>query len=550
MTSPSNENIDLSSFEEGLIQDWVSKATETPTIRTASSPNDSSAYAMSCVDPFTNPGSIQPGYQITDIDSTDASAITTGVTGMDLGIYNGTAAAYGNGVTKLYKILSTNNFSDLVNNTPSTPTWPHSIPNSQSGFICDCIVTWLNIGGTKGYYLLYSYNLSTTPGAGRLGRFDIGVNSDWGAGNSSDTAYSLTTGTIADANNSLYCDRPMVKGTNGKIYIGSGYQVDMLDTFVTSPTLQTNVIDIPSDFRIKSLGWHKGYLVIVAQRSISAATMKGEVAVFFWDTLDPDTFQEEYYVTNASIAGACKVSGDGDLYLWTMENTSFGHMHRFNGQQFEEVYELDSIPSHGMVDTFKDGFVWGYGNTIYKYASVRLGSSRKSLWKTNSLNGALVNTTGISCVKRLSPNNDIIHVSGTHDSGSYIRKTDTSKYADDASYALNSFSFPHRSTINKFKTYFPALATGCSVLLKYLYNYGNSYTNYGTISYAATTLMSPANPQNGDGDVTRKVWDYKINEIDEFRLEIIWSGTSNAANQVKLKRLIIESEKPSTKDNY
>lgn len=540
MENKPNKTIELTNFERGgYVPDWQSKPFETPTIRSQEFFNDVRAYSMSSVDPFINIGSLQPGLLLSNTAWVNASAITTAITAMDIGILSGTITAYGIGDGKVYQITNPAGFFNTVTNAGG---FPRTITNEQTGFTNDIIATYLNITSgmstVKSLYILYSYNLSTTPGAGRVGWYDV-VNDSF-----SDTKYTLTTGTVPNSANTLFCDRPMIKGTNGKIYIGSGYQIDSLDTNVLDATMRTNVLDIPQDYRIKSLGWYRGNLVITAQKNISTNSMVGQVAVFFWDTLDPDTFTEEYYINDAVTAGATVIDTKNELYIFT-SNVNFGHLRHFNGQFFEPVTEIPStIPQHGAVDSFLDGFIWGSGSSVYRWASVRLNSTAgRTLWQTNSTNST------ISCVKRLTPQNYIFHVATSNSGSPTMVNIDTSKYVDSAQYDFLSISLPNRSTLTKFRTYFPTLSAGCDTLIKYVSNYGTSYANYGTISFAATTQTSPAVPPNGDGPVARKLFTTKVNDISELRLALTWSF-ANATNQTKIKRIEIESEFPLSKDNY
>lgn len=386
----------------GLIPDWITKPGESPTIRNALSPNDTRATFMSAVDGFRDPGKIQPGRALTDIDATDASLVTTAVQAMDVGISAGTIAAYalcnanGSNNCNLFQIVGTG-FDDISNGG----AWPHVIANVKAGYRNDCIVTWLNISGTQTLCLLYSYNLTTTPGVGKLGRLQIA------SASFADTQYSLTTGTVQDATSTdLWTDRPIIKGTNGIIYIAAGNKVDALDTTVdvsAAGSVQLNVVDIPSDYKIKSLNFYRGQLIMVAQKNVSGTRMAGQVAVFFWDTTNPDTFQEEYYV-KAQTAGGTWVTND-ELYI-TTANPNYGHIRKFNGQDFVIQTEIPAtLPGHHGLGLFRDGFAFGSGADVYVYASPR-DDGKKQLW------AYMATSTAISCVAQLDPNNDILHVAG------------------------------------------------------------------------------------------------------------------------------------------
>src|SRR6185369_3553147 len=449
-------NITYKEFN-GLVPNWVTKPFETPTIRHAE--GTWAQFMLNC-NGFTDPSKIQPGFQLTDVDATDASLVTTAVHAMDVGISAGTVAAYaicnadGSNNCNLFQITGTG-FNDITN----AGAWPHVIANVKAGYRNDCIVTWLNIGGTQTLCLLYSYNLSTTLGAGRLGRLQIA------SATFADTQYSLSTGTVQVAGSTdLWADRPMVKGTNGIIYVACGNVVDALDTTVQDPAIQLNVIDIPNDYKIKSLAFYRGQLIMVAQKNVSGVRMAGQVAVFIWNTTDPDTFQEEYYI-KAQSCGASWADAN-ELYIFTA-NANYGHIRKFDGQGFDikpDTVEVPvTLPEHHGLGLFRDGFAFGSQGSVYAYASPR-DDGKKQLWQI------MGTSANISCIAQLDPNNDILHVAGGS-SSFYIKKTDTSKYSDSAQYEFTSQDFPQRSTIDRIQTFFPTLATGADMLIRYLPNY-------------------------------------------------------------------------------
>lgn len=126
----------------------------------------------------------------------------------------------------------------------------------------------------------------------------------------------------------------------------------------------------------------------------------------------------------------------------------------------------------------------------------------------------------------------------------YIKKTDLSKYTDSAQYELVSQDLPQRSTIDRIQNFFPTLATGADMLVRYLSNYGTVYTNYKTISFA-TSLLGDA-PFTADGAANYKTMNDNINDINEIRINLLWGGT-NATNQVKMSHIEVEYNEISTK---
>jgi hypothetical protein len=517
----------------GFVPDWVTKSNESPVIRDREFDGDARATAMTAVDAFRDPGKIQPGYLLSDIDATDASLVTTAVHAMDVGVSAGTVAAYaisnanGSNNAKLFQITGVT-FNDITN----AGSWPKTISNVKASYRNDCLVTWLNLAGTQTLCLLYSYNLTTTPGAGRMGRLSIA------AGTFADTQYTLSTGTVQEAGSTdLWCDRPMIKGTNGVVYIACGNKVDALDTNDQDPAIQLNVIDIPNDYKIKSLNFFRGYLVMVAQKNVSSSLMAGQVSVFMWDTINADTFQEEYYIS-AQNAGGTWATND-ELYI-TTSNTNIGHLRKFNGQDFKIVTEIPpTLPQHHGIALFRDGFAFGSGANVYVYASPQT-NGKKQLW------AYMATSADISCVASIYPQNDILHVAGGTNPDFYIKKTNLSTYINSAQYQTVSVVLPNRSTIAKARILSPVLASGADLLVKYLSNYSDSFVNYFTYSFAETTQTVPPVPTNGDGAVTRKVYDNVITDVDEIRMTFTWNGTS-PTNQVKIAMFSFDYDVIATK---
>ena len=520
------QRITLENNYRGLVKHWVSKGA----LDNSGYRKGGAGYAVSMlnINPFLAQGLLTPGFQYSDIDSTDAADVTTSVTAFATTVVGGAIAAYGIGADKIYKIIgASTEYNDIVDNTPTTPTWPHTIADAgDTGFVNDALVVDLTIGGNKVRCLLYSYNLlSSGSGAGRLGRFDITNDSDWGAGNSSDTAYSLSNNDVAvgTVSNLFKVDRPMVLGPNGILYIGSGYKVDSLDTTVNDAAISLNVIDIPPTFKIRSLAFYKKFLVIHAEKIILSTTeMRGQTVVFFWDTTSP-SFEEPVY-TDDETAGALYTDA-GELFAFT-GSTLFGKLRKWNGQEFEVLTEIAStIPKHGAVEKFRDGMMWGSGASVYRYATVVDGYGR-GLWQTDGSSGT------ISCVKRLYPNNEVLHIAGNN----YIRKTNTTKRMDSANYSFPLRELPHRSTINQIIAYFLPLATGDDMMLRYLKNFSTTYNNHAPVSFGTSIQGSFT---TADGAVSYKVFTDVVQDVNQIQFNLIWAGT-NPASQVALSRIDID----------
>jgi len=517
---PKTGTIELTTFG-GLTPDWVVKGS-TDNLAYKRGRWDQSTFQTN-INPFTIPGFLQPGYKYSALTGT---APTTAMTNMTVAIQGGTIAAYGIGANKLYKMTgAASDFNTIVDNSPTTPTWPHSISSSSTTKRHDLLVANINIGGTYTQCLLYSYNVSAS-GAGYLGRYDITNDSNWASGNSSDTAYALSTNDVGDggASNALECDRLIVEGQDKKIYILGGYKVDSLDTTQSSATVQTNVWDVGRNYKLKSGVWYRDLLVMAAQKNVSGTQMKGQVIVQFWDGRSP--FYETQIVIDDETAGALYVDGD-DLYLFTASST-FGKLRKWNGRTFERIKDVPvSIPGHGGVDKWRDGIMF-VASGLWIYGVIDLQRGRE-LYQ--------ISDTAYTCAKRLTPNNDIIHVA----TASSISKTDTTKYQDSAQFNFPIQDFPHRSTIKRMTFYCLPLATGADLLIKYLKNYSTTYTNYGTLSYGVSTQSGT----DADGAVTKKVFNTNITDVSNLGLALTWAG-SNAANQACITRIKLEYE---TNDN-
>lgn len=508
-------------FTGGLVKDWPLKPNES--IQTKRGSFDQ-AVKMVRVNPNNVPGYVLPAFQVADVDSTDASVVTTQINNWAVDEYSGTATAYGVGETRLYKVTGAT-YNDIINNTPTTPVWPHAIASSlyNSGDNPDCVNAWVNIGGTQVYCLLYAYNRAA--GVGKIGRFDIVNNSDWGAGNSADDAYSLSTNAISDSGGNFTVPRPMVVGTNKILYTASGYFIDSLDLTVSSATVTTNALDIDRSYEIQSMAFYKGTLVVAAYLKNASTSRRGKTAIFFWDTFSP-SFSDPIFIDDDTCGALFQ--DDDDLYLFTA-NGVYGNLRQWDGQGFSILTQVAQvIPAHGAVDRFRGGFTWGdtQGN-VYYYGRAA-DSDKRSLWTVANMD------TTISCVKRLAPTNDLLHFTGANGATEFIKVFNTTY--DSGVYSFPVIDLPHRSTITRVEVQFLTLATGAAASIRYLPNFSGSYTTLGSISFAS------------DGAVTRKVFTQRISNISAIAFDLSWTGTSST-NQVAVERIIVTYMTPQTKQS-
>ena len=515
----------IENFYRGLLKDYPLKGSEALQNKRG---DIRFALAQTRINPFPNPGYIQPCFTGVDIDSGDASVITTEIT--SFAIKNGRSsvdsfAAYGIGATILYKITGAT-YVDVTNNTPSTPTWPHTISGavSVSGDIHDCVTSNQNIGGTPVYCLFYSANTNASTGTGVLGRFDIQNNSNWTAGNSADNAFALTQNDVPDTGGNFSVPRPITVGTNKILYVGSGYKIDSLDLAASSSSIVNNALDIDRSFEIQSLAFYKGSLVIAAHLKSASAGTRGKVAVFFWDTF-ATTFSDPIYIEE-DFCGAL-YSDDINLYLFTA-NATYGNLRIWDGQGFTSIQQISSaIPAHGGVDTFRNGLVWGDSSgKAWFYGEIKEGEGTW-LWQF------FQDGSSLSCVKKLNPSGDILHFAGTNSGTEFIHIQNTTYQG--GTYSFPVIDLPNRSTIKRVEAHFLTLATGASATVRYLLNGSNSYTNHGTITFA------------DDGAVARKVFNNRITNVSSIAFDFTMNGL--AANEVVLERLIIDYMVPATKQS-
>lgn len=521
----------LENFDRGLARDFVLQGSETANTKRGDGKN-LIVGSLGGVSPFPNPGYLCPAFGATNIDSTDAGDVTTQITSWAVKTtfaQNQTSevAAYGIGDNILYKVIGTG-YTDIVDNTPSTPTWPHTIPSVvlNPGDIGDVATAIQLIGVAQTACLFYSYNVAS--GNGYLGRFDITNDDDWGGGgSSSDTQYALTQNDVSSPDQSgiLSVPRPIVAGTNKILYVAGGYKIDSLDLTTSSASIVLNALDIDQNYEIQSLGFWQGSLVIGAQlKQSQSGLQRGGVVVFFWDTFS-SSFQDPIFIDDDT-CGAI-YADDKDLYVFTA-NQVYGNLRRWDGRGFDSIQQISkAIPKHNGVDKHRNGLVWGDSNGKAWWFGEAVEDSGEWLW-----NFATVGTS-LSCVKKLDPTGDVLHFTG-QDTGSteFIRKSNTTFSASEVSMTI--LDLPHRSTIKRMEAHFLPLATGASVNISTATNLASGAAElYGNISYAS------------DGEVTRKVFNSRITNVSQLGLNFTWTG--GVSNTVKIERIIIDYIQPRTK---
>lgn len=520
-----NRQLVLENFH-GLTKDWVIKGGED--YKNKKGPIDKFVRAQT-VYPLFVAGELMPGYQTKTI--TNSSVVSTDITDMAIDSLTVTGApiAYGIGDNILYKITTTTTaFDTVVNNTPATPTWPHTISGAvtTAGQLHDCLTCYVNIAGTQTYCLLYSTNTNVS-GTGQLGLYDITNNDDWGGGgNSNDAAYALSTNPIPTAGSAAnLTPRPMTLGTNGIVYIGSGYVVDSLDTTVSSATIVLNAIDIPQNYEIQTLSMYKGFLVIGAQQKSTTATRQGGTAVFFWDTFS-QSFIDPVFIDDSTCG---TLYNDGmNLWLFTA-NGLYGNIRQWDGQQFIIQQQTTvNIPKHNNITPLRNGFAYGGASFVFWYGEVVPGEGY-TLWNLYNVGSA------VTCVKKLNPTNDILHFGGDTSNTEFLRTTDTAKF-ETATLTWPTVNLGRRVTIYRIVVYYATLATGAAVTLEYWKNLGGSLnTPYGTITFAA------------DGTTKNyKVFNTKITDINTFNMQLTWDAI-DPANQVCIERIEIDYSEEDTK---
>lgn len=520
--------ITIDNFDRGLMKDFPLKGSET-VYNKKGDLRHHNQVTLGGISPFPNPGYLVPGFQSTDVDSGDASQVTTKITSWAVKTAYGantTYAAYGIGDNILYKVIGSG-YTDIVNNSPTTPTWPHTIGSVTvvPGDIGDIVAEIQNIGGTQTHCLFYTYNSTAADGAGRMGRYDITADSNWGAGNSSDTAFTLTTNDVAEVSGSgiKSVPRPITVGTNKILYVANGYKVDSLDLTVSSASISLNALDIDQNYEIQSTDFWEGQLVMAAHpKSADTSGQRGSVCVFFWDTLS-STFSDPIYIDD-DIAGALYVN-NRNLYLFTA-NKVYGNLRLWDGRGFTSIQQVPTaIPTHHGVDNFRDGLVWGDSNgDAWWYGEAREGAG-KWLWQFATVG------TSLSCVRKLNSTGDVLHFTG-QDTGSteFIRSLNSSYATTETS--LPVIDFPHRSTIKRIEAHFQTLASGASMSISFSKNLAGSATSYGGIVFA------------DDGAVNRKVFNTRLTDVSQLGTTLAFASGSNT---VKLERLIIDYDTPRTK---
>jgi len=518
-------------FNKGFLRDFPLKGGESYYFKKGNY-NNQFPWTIQGHSPLYLSGYATAGFLSANIDSTHATTVDTKGTAMTVQSDNN---AYVIGGTKIYRLLSDSthlNYTNIVDNTPTTPTWPHAIASAvdTDKDMHDIIATQQVIGGGGLYnVLLYSYNVAT--GGGYLGRYDHTTASNWGAGNSSDTYGALSTNTIPDDNGSLSVPRPMCLGQNKMLYIGSGYVVDARDlssASIDAPLVDLNVLDIDRDKEIQSLAFWGNKLVIAARDKRGTiggdyADAKGKVVVYFWDTFSPS--YDDAIVLDDDECGALFVSGD-DLYLFTA-NAVYGNLRQWNDSEFVSIQQVNKqIPLHGSVDELRNGIIWGDTTGKLWWFGEAVIDEGKWVWNIGKVG------TNISCVKRLASTGEKLHIAGSETAVAtgYIRSL-TTTFAE-AEILIPVTDLPTRSTITRIELRFLPLETGSSLLMSCHPN--NQYSSEYDIgvSYAI------------DGEVTRKISKQRIKDVSFLTIGLFW-GT--ATKTVRLESILIDYEVPKSK---
>lgn len=317
--------------------------------------NRNMAGAMTSMD-LTNPGYITQGPGLTTLTNGDQSgALTTGkIKGM---VCQSHIDIYGVAGNLFHKINHNTDPGTVVN---SGGTYPHTIDKAAvTSESADSVVVYRG-----DVYYFYSHSGS----AGDIGKFVAlppSFDDDWGS--------TVPTGAAALSGGGAY---PAKAGGNDTFAFGNGRYVGTYD----GTTLQTQALDLPSDWEVQDIQWHLDRWWITA-----ANTTNVNSSVFIWDGTT-DTWEAE--IAFEGYAGASIIK-EGVFYQFYVSPEGVNKLAYIEGTTLIDVVGYSSlvydIPEHYQVCEFKGYILWtspiatspiyaygpgepGFPSRLFKYA--------------------------------------------------------------------------------------------------------------------------------------------------------------------------------------
>lgn len=456
------------------------------------------------IDPYRNPGYLQPG--CTGTDATNNSVITGYLKN---GITNGDSA-YLVGGTRLQQLtVSTNT---LTNNA----TFPRTITAHGGHSSVDAQdVALYYVGTTK--YLFYSWNDNTD---GDVGRYDLSATFDDDWMSTVPTSGAVLTGTNP---------RPMIVGDDNILYIANGKNVASFNgQSGANGTFNSSALDLPNDYIITSFAKLPEYLVIFAykQSGVSGTTyLRSESTAFIWDYVS-SSYTRAYDLDGNYVSGAFNYNGSVGCFVQgnspELGSTKLTRLMMFNGSKFESKFRFrQNAPQWGGVEVISNTIYWLAGlnngnSVIYQYGSPYEGMD-------NNFNYIFEAAGDASGMLREFSQGSLFISSGTTTSGG-LQKFSNTGYANSATAILPqvNLSFPEfsQARAKQVKIYLGNLSTNHAINLSLL-------TDRGTVT---TQILS--NYTNNTATLIKFEDDISGNPLprfDSIGLSISWSTTSSTA---------------------
>lgn len=321
---------------------------------------------------------------------------------------------------------------------------------------------------------------------------------------------------------------PILVGQDNNVYIGNGNYLASHDPRGT--TVNYQALDLKPGWTVSALSNYQNYIAILAYKQSTSLTgyFKSETKLFLWDGFSP-SWNFEYYVRD-NYAGNMLYDGT-DLYVISYGRNATTKLKKFNGSGFATQFESPSIGTSagiGGSDLYLNHMVWGNSGNIFAYGA----PSARNAFAYSAPSGdqqsgfhwwAQPGTSSTGMVKNLR-NNDL-YVGASINGGYAIKISNTTSGFENtaAEFISQLYPLPTNSTITAVKFYLSKLDPSSSFKAAIIADYNASAYGSGNDLLQATISNATY------GDVRYVVIPQTIQNINSFRVQILWNGAADTA---------------------
>jgi len=465
--------IKLDKFYAGLSPTWWKNAK-------SSFGNSGHANAMRAVD-VLDPTYITQGPGITAL--TGGTALTNAMTFIQ-SKYLVTGEIYAMGATKLYKLLPSSVTTDA--------NWPHAITPATG------TATFGSSVAVMGNYLYYFYNTNAVAG-GDIGRHEIGTTTfddDWGS-----TVPATGAARIAQV------DSHPVAVKESTMLFGNGQYVGMYDA--ETDTLTPQKLDFGAYSEVKDIVFHNNYWYISVSRTNYRSVVGSQI--YIYSAAAVSSLLSDEAATDLCDIGAMK-SINGTLFV-CYRNTKGNFVGYLSGKSVVEIGNIgDYLPTYNKVSERNGVMLLASGVDIYAVGAI----SSKLPFAVSKLSfgtGDTVDAIGGWSGGQIAQTNGAVFSVG--------RLTGFSDYGTWESLIFDMSNGNHLACIDKIIVMTKSLGTGATCALTVKTNQEKATSDAMTITTAAKT---------------RHVFKNAINDTEDFKIALSWSGSS-ATNDCAIRSI-------------